>query len=237
MMSSRPLDIDETPFSFHASNEGARRALLVGINYGGQQGVTGEEANDFLVQALLKTTAVDDVTEASTLAGELLGVVGGNFAMLEDFIAEFITGTGVADAAVVRNAIVKVIQDQRESAETNLDKFFLTLAKLIGDETEKTTEHLKKLLVPRLAPGAPNQLQSMREVLQLINNDWMNRTKNKASSPITTQVTNDHILDALKSCQDLYPLTFLAKGELLLSKPSVGYVVDGWNRKYNTGPH
>lgn len=38
LTSSRPLDLDETPFTLHASPTGARRALLVGINYQGQSG-------------------------------------------------------------------------------------------------------------------------------------------------------------------------------------------------------
>ena len=38
MTSSRPLDIDEKPFSFHSGGEGQKRAVLVGINYRGQNG-------------------------------------------------------------------------------------------------------------------------------------------------------------------------------------------------------
>lgn len=38
LTSSRPLDLDDTPFSLIASPTGARRALLVGINYHGQSG-------------------------------------------------------------------------------------------------------------------------------------------------------------------------------------------------------
>ncbi|KAL7535546.1 hypothetical protein ACHAWF_005197, partial [Thalassiosira exigua] len=38
LTSSRPLDLNEMPFTFHASNRGERRAVLVGINYRGQRG-------------------------------------------------------------------------------------------------------------------------------------------------------------------------------------------------------
>lgn len=38
LTSSRPLDLEETPFALIASPTGARRALLVGINYRGQEG-------------------------------------------------------------------------------------------------------------------------------------------------------------------------------------------------------
>ena len=46
LTSSRPLDLDATPFTFHASDDGARRAVLVGINYVGQNGALRGCHND-----------------------------------------------------------------------------------------------------------------------------------------------------------------------------------------------
>ncbi|CAB9529489.1 Metacaspase-1 [Seminavis robusta] len=48
LTSSRPLDLDDTPFSLIGSPTGARRALLVGINYVGQNGQLRGCHNDVL---------------------------------------------------------------------------------------------------------------------------------------------------------------------------------------------
>lgn len=45
---------------------------------------------------------------------------------------------------------------------------------------------------------------------------------------ITIEETKEHVLDGLKACTDLYPLTFLAE-DMHLSKPTVLSVADRWH--------
>ena len=176
--------------------------------------VKGDDATDFLEAALVARTDVSKA-EASTLAHELLTIVGGNFATLEDFIFEVTKKNkdDIVDVDRVRNQIAMTIATEKTSAEDNLEKFFETLAASIGS----TAEHLKVLLVPRLSP--PNQLQNMAEMLSLINSD----------QSIKKNVTKTNVLDALKACADIFPITFLAKGGMHLSKPVVLSVVDSWH--------
>lgn len=176
--------------------------------------VEGNDATEFLVKALATRTDVTE-TEAMTLAQELLSVVGGNFATLEKFMVTVRKKNkdDVMDAARVRMQIGVTIKKEIKSAEDNLKTFFSTLAALI----ESTEEHLKILLVPHLS--APNQLEDMAAMLSLINSD----------RSINVGVTKEHVLDALKACTDIYPLTFLADGDMQLSKPTVLSVVDRWH--------
>lgn len=176
--------------------------------------VEGADAIDFLEQALVARTDVSK-TEANTLAQELLSVVGGNFATLEKFILAVtkVDEDDIVDVARVRNQIALTIRTEMTSAEANLQKFFSTLAASI----QSTANNLKILLVPRLS--APNQLEDMAAMLSLINSD----------QSITINVTKDHVLDALKACADIYPLTFFAEGGMQLSKPAVSSVVDRWH--------
>jgi hypothetical protein len=176
--------------------------------------IEGADAADFLAKALVARTDVSEI-ESTTLAQELLSVVGGNFAALEDFILHVskVDQDDVVNAAKVRKQIRVTIREERTSAEDNLNKFFSTLATVI----ECTENGLKNLLVPRLSP--PNELEDMAAMLSLINSD----------PSITKDATKENVLDALKACADIYPLTFLAKGQMHLSKPVVLSVVDRWH--------
>lgn len=149
------------------------------------------------------------------MAQELLSVVGGNFATLEKFILAVtkVDENDIVDVARVRKQIAMTIRTEMTSAEANLEKFFSTLAASI----QSTENQLKILLVPRLS--APNQLQDMAAMLSLINND----------QSITSNVSKDHVLGALKACGNIYPLTFLAEGGMQLSKPAALSVVDRWH--------
>jgi hypothetical protein len=176
--------------------------------------VKGDDAADFLEKALVARTDVNE-TEAGTLAHELLSIVGGNFAILKNFmrLVTKVDEDDVMDAAKVRTQIALTIRREMTSADANLETFFSTLATLI----QSTPDHLKRLLVPRLS--APNEFEDMAAMLLEINND----------ETIIVEVTKKQVLDALKACADLYTLTFLARGEMKLSNPAVLSVVDRWH--------